>query len=165
VLLLILRRLCSQTPTGKLWGHISRPVIPALSQREAGTPLARVMSSAGALHVDPVWPRQMKAMRFSFGEILTALLWNADYAECPQSRWLSVCSTRMFWSEWWPYQQGKSPTQLIIRHHRVRDTIHAKHPTRIKELLIFQCIWYESNLCKTRFRPVVLNWLCFRMQN
>ncbi len=41
------------------------------SQREpslAGTPLAKVMSSAGSLHVDPVWPRQMKAMRFSFGE-------------------------------------------------------------------------------------------------
>lgn len=98
-------------------------------------------------------------------ERLTALLWNADYAECPQSRWLSLCSTRRFWSEWWPYQQGKSPTQLIIRLHRVRETEHTKHTTRIKELLIFQCIWYKSNLCKTRFRPVVLNWLCFRMQN
>lgn len=66
-----------QKPTGKLRGHISYPVIPAPSQKEpplAGTPLAKVMSSAGTLHVDPVWPRQMKAMRFSFGEILTALL-------------------------------------------------------------------------------------------
>lgn len=143
-----------QTPTGKLWGHISYPVIPAPSQRgppPAGTPLARLMSSAGTLHVDPVWPRQMKAMRFSFAEILTELLWNADYAECPQSRWLSVCSTRRFWSEWWPYQQGKSPTQLIIIHHRVRDTVPAKHPTRIKELLIFICIWFKSA------------WLLFRL--
>ncbi len=113
------------------------------SQREhslAGTPLAKVMSSAGSLHVDPVWPRQMKAMCSSFGEILTALLWNADNAEWPQSRWLSVCSTRRFWSERWPYQQGKSPTQLIIIHHREP----AKHPSRIKELQILVCVWFKS---------------------
>ncbi len=125
-----------QTPTGKLWGHVSYPVISK-----------RTFSSRNPLGKGDVicrqsscWPRVAQTNESHALQLWRALLWNADNAECPQSRWLSVCSTRRFWSERWPYQQGKNPTQLIIIHHREP----AKHPSRINELQILACIWFKS---------------------